>query len=241
MAISGDRLITADTSFGFIQRQTRIAAVSPRSGKPEWEQSFPQKTRFGHGRTLERIAIAPDGTVTTLDMENGARNNVGKLPAEPKNGMPEILTISDSKNVYLMVNHASIDDYSYLSLSSLRANGDLYAFDRTKPDRKWKRSVKGLNLVVSQFGMSPVVLLAGFRTEERGKGVNSLYTQNLDLMALDKSSGREIVRWSGAITGGSPSVMSVDVSNKRIDILSYNERVRLQFPAHSRDEASPSR
>jgi hypothetical protein len=133
-----------------------------------------------------------------------------------------------------------VDDYSYLSLSSLRANGDLYAFDRTQSDRRWKRSVRGLNLVVSQIERTPVVLLAGFRTEERGHGANSLYIQNLDLMALDKSSGREIVRWSGAITGGSPSSMAVDVLNKRIDILSYNERVRLQFPSQTPDSAGRS-
>jgi hypothetical protein len=228
--ISGDRLLTAETPFSLFERTVRIAAVSPRLGEADWQQSFPADTLFARGRERELVAIRPDGQISTVDVLSGARAELGRLPASSIKQNPQILTLGDSTRVYIIVNRPALDAYTYLSAPSLRANGELFAFDRDQPGSFWRRPVRASNFVISQLERMPVVLLAGYRTDERNAGPNSLFIQQLELRALDKRTGEEVLGWSGAITGGSPTTIRTDVADRRIDVMSYNERFRIQFP-----------
>jgi outer membrane protein assembly factor BamB len=228
IAVSGSRLFIADSPFRLFQKVSRIAMVRPRTGEPVWQHEFPAETRFSFGHVSELIAIDPEGRISTIDLGEGTRSEIGTLPPKVLREHVQLAILGDHERVYVATSFHSGERISYFSIPSVRVNGEVYAFARDGKSN-WRHSGKGLFLVVSQFDRLPAVILGEFQTEERKVANNELFfLQSVEIVALDKSTGRELVRWSGATTGNCPSFLTIDPANRWVDLLSYNERLRLQ-------------
>jgi outer membrane protein assembly factor BamB len=227
--ISGPYLLTNEKRFGLFGSQLKVAAVDPCTGRTAWEQTFSDGTRFSRGRHEELLVARPEGAIATLNTLTGALTEVGQIPAGSLKSRPEMMLLGDRSMVYAIVGRTGGELTSYLTMPSLRVSGEVIAFQRGEKKLAWKHSIRGLNLVLTQFDSLPVLLFAGYRTEERTAGKVSMYVQAVDLLAIDRATGRDLVKWSGPMTGGSPSGLIVDPAKRRIDLTSYNERFRLEF------------
>jgi hypothetical protein len=230
VAVVAGRLLITEETFGLFARPIRISAVHPRTGEADWQQVFQPGTVFGWGLENELLSVQPDGKLSSIETVRGARTELGQIPRESLRNNPRIHMAADGQRVYVVIGVPGGDEFSYLSLPCIRVQGQLLAFDRASGKMAWPpRAIRGSNLVLNQFRRLPVLIFAGYRTEELSAGPDSRYVQKIELMLLDKSTGREVLNWSGATIGGSPSSLLVDPANQRIDILSYNERYRFQF------------
>ncbi|MBX3438301.1 MAG: PQQ-binding-like beta-propeller repeat protein, partial [Planctomycetaceae bacterium] len=239
--VDQDQVLTVQRRYSPIRPTIALAAMRPHSGEAAWELTFPRESEFSRTGRNELTALTPDGKVAVVDTRTGERTDLGTVPVAALRTRQERWLFADSGRVYVLMNGWGHDDYSYISLKGVRAHGELYAFDRATRTLAWKKTIRGQNIILNQFDDNPVILLAGYRTEQKIAGTNTLYVSRFDLQALDKLSGRELLNWSGPAMAGSPSSIRLDIPGRRIDLMSYNERFRLQFqsPHESPGEEPP--
>jgi hypothetical protein len=137
-------------------------------------------------------------------------------------------------NIYLIINKGANQNYYSEQVPFVRASGLILAFDATTGKQRWKQPVQTQNLMLERLTFSPFLVFSSRRYEQKGK----LHFWSLHLMAIDKLSGTKLLDEKSAAQPGFRSV-TVNASDRYVELRSYNERVRL-YPVEKSASAGQS-
>jgi hypothetical protein len=134
--------------------------------------------------------------------------------------------LADDERIYLIVNHSDSDMHTFgESLTSIRVNGAIYAWDRLDHRFLWRQSVKNQNLVIDRFAKSPVLLFISRSWPQRRRIDTSI--GRLSIAAIHKQSGRILIDTKFPSAYNAFHAVDIDPVDRTIELKSYNVRLRL--------------
>ncbi|HLJ11092.1 MAG TPA: hypothetical protein VKU82_07880, partial [Planctomycetaceae bacterium] len=169
-----------------------------------------------------------------VDLETGERQTLGTLGADELKGRTEAYALSDSINVYLLINKGANQNYYSEQVPFVRASGLVMAFDPVAKRQRWKQTVQVQNLMLERLAFSPFLVFSSRKYEQKGK----VHFWSLHLLAIDKLSGAKLLDEKSAAQPGFRSV-TVSAVDRFVELRSYNERVRL-YPVEKSAAAGQS-
>ena len=191
-----------------------------------WSQNFPGTSRFRGSADDELAIVSKDGKLQTLDLLTGSLKTLGNLP-EISAKRTSYFVMSDKSRIYLLLNGSSRSRSYYGELLAIPASHDIVAFDRHTGKRIWHQNISGgknqtqsQSLVVTDLERNPVMILISNTYNQK------LQTQLVGIKTIDKQSGRVLNEYSAP---GYPGYRSLNIDRQRryIDLVSYQDRVRL--------------
>ncbi len=213
-----DTVVTAWRTNDGGKQQVAVAAVNPDTGEKAWEHHFPLTAWF-RGTSLDELAVLTNDGLTLLDVVTGHVNRCESLP-EINARINERYVTADRNLVYLVVNTRNMSMTIYSNQPAVRANGHIVAFNRRTGKRVWHKPVANQRLMLSGMQDMPVLL---FSNRGRSKVIS---TEMVDLLALDKRTGRKVLEYSGLGTANLQSI-KLDRKKRSITLRSYRDRLHL--------------
>jgi outer membrane protein assembly factor BamB len=238
-------LLVGDDTAG----KNELRLVDVHTGKDVWRKPCPtqpvcllsEDQRFVGG-------VAPDGTLSVLDVYSGKQVLAAKVDAKQLVNVREVHLLADATTFYVVFNgpqdpnqQLQGDPWAPLSgMGSVPVNGLVYAFERADGKPRWFNRVQNQVLVVEQFEDLPILLFAAGLNRQNGGQV----TQSLSVLSIDKRTGKRLY---GNLTpdkepdsadakppeppNPNNAIMAfyalhVDVRGKTIELVSPNLRIR---------------
>jgi hypothetical protein len=184
--------------------------------------------------------VPPDGKAERVDIESGKRSPLEAIPlAELKSRRPESYALADDDHIYFLANVNDAAGFHHYgeSLPSIRANGMIYAWNRSDGKLAWRQEVKNQNLVVDRFRSIPVLLFVSRSWKQKG---NMSYG-TLSVQVIHKRTGK-ILHDTPAMPSMYSGFHSLDINlaEPSIELRSYNLRMRLVPADDPVAEAKPA-
>jgi hypothetical protein len=172
-------------------------------------------------------------------LDTATRRTFDKVDAESLKGRMQTHVVGDERNVYLVMSQRRRNSFYSRSqnLPSLQVNGTVIGFDRETGKRLWTQKVENQSLVLTQFSSSPVLIFSS-RTYVRQNPSH----WRLDLLALDKRSGKRLIDLSEPFNNDFVA-MTVNLADRFVELRSYNQKYRFvaieEESADGTDAAEP--
>lgn len=230
--ISGNDLVliesNASSLFGLARRKTIVRRYNPLTRQDQWKWEFPNGTYLTLLENGTLAALTPSHQLEIVNLDSGERQKIGDpIPEANLKSRGQLYVLSDQWNLYLAINKRRSRTYYYSyggnELPSLDLNGPVIAFDVRSGRLLWKQDVTSQKLVYQQLRISPILLFSK-RSYERK---NNLNYWKMDLLAIDKKSGRRLLEVPMPTNSGFRS-MNINLPDRYIELRSYNEIIRLE-------------
>ncbi len=210
--------------FGLSKMPDMIRLYDPLTKKDVWKNRFPRNTRFSMLPNGSLAALTTTGQLELIDLATGSRQKRGSVPEKILTSPESVYLLSDNENFYVVINQRRTGSSYYYSenIPSIRMNGTLIALNRENGEERWQKTINGQNMLIPYFGHSPV-LMFGARSYIRNK---ELAYWSMKILMLDRWTGRELAQETMPSNGGYRS-MHLNLSERYIDLRSYNERIRI--------------
>ena len=125
--------------------------------------------------------------------------------------------------LYLVFNQRrQTRQYPSNQLPALSVNGVMAAFDRRTGKQLWHKEIADKNLILSQLGHAPALILFSQKNENDG----DTWYQTLSVMALDKQTGRTYIDWTKPAQNGLQS-FEINMADRYVELRMYDRRYRL--------------
>lgn len=205
-----------------------IERWNPQTRQAVWRETFPISSQFGwlDNRTL--ATLGQDGKLATFDLDTRETQTLAMLkPADLSGLNRQRYLVSDNDRLFLIVSGQQTNFYGD-ELITVPVNGTIFAFDRRAGGELWRQKVDNQALVLNHFGASPALLFSTRRFEQRGK----VHVQVHRLLMFDKKTGRK--QFEDELTNQySGFRLNLNLAERYIELLTYNDRLRLVGSAQS--------
>ena len=239
MLIRENTIVTAAVQKGNASRLI-VQARDLETNTNQWSHNFPGTSRFRGSADDELAVLSKDGRLQTLDLMTGSLKTLGNTP-EISARRTSYFVMSDKSRIYLLLNGSSRSRSYYGELLAIPASHDIVAFDRHTGKRIWHQNISdgktktnySQSLVVTDLERNPVMILISNTYNQK------LQTQLVGIKTIDKQSGRVLNEYSAP---GYPGYRSLNIDRQRryIDLVSYQDRVRLTaVPRKDNEEEKP--
>lgn len=202
-----------------------ISEVDPFRGNTRWTHDLGSRARLNfldHARLL--ILDEVSGACTRLDLQSGELLPLGTVPAGAI-GSAEMYAVADARQIYLILNEGGGSN-SYVHPPALRINGTIVALAADGAGIAWQQAVDNQNLLLPRFDQSPLLVCLAY-DHVHLPDIDADYA-NARMLVLDKRDGRVVAEETRASPSGNYYRLDVNSADRSIDILSHNERVRIQ-------------
>jgi outer membrane protein assembly factor BamB len=238
VATVGNDLVVLDRSpgfrlFGLATGRIIVKRVQPLTSQEQWKLDFRADALVGTldadtGVVVEPVAAGPksDRRLWLIDWHTGQKQALQPVQLNPDGNLDHgTYVLTDGPRILMVANAPSNGGYHYGdSLPGVPAHGVLAQWDRATGQLQWRQQVSDQNLVVSRHDISPVLLFLSRSWQEHG---NTPYS-TLNLKLLSKSTGKVLYDFEGPTGLGGFHGVSVNESQRVIELHSYNLRLRLQ-------------
>jgi len=228
IALQNGRIVTVDVSSDGDADVVEIAAVRPADGSVAWSSQFEGKLLMGQLDERSMVFVERDsGRCRLLDLTTGDVSFLGIAPQDPLKNSSLVHAVGDGMHVYLLIDHLENDSYFHISSPFVRVNGTVVAMSRDENvGTVWQQQVKNQNLLLTQFRHSPLLVFVRYENQQLEKPPTSYLT--LELLALEKRTGRIAAQHDSPSTGGTLYQVDLDLAQRKIEIRSHSERLRIQ-------------
>lgn len=232
-------LLEQGPTFQFLTSRTTIRLHQPLTGEDRWKAEFPSKSLVSALDDDELLVVPPDGKVERVEIASGKRT-----PLEPinfntlKGRRTESFAMIDDDHIYFIANVQDTTGMHHYgeSLPSVRANGAIFAWNRSDGKLAWRQDVKNQNLVIDRFHSSPVLLFVSRSWKQKG----NLNYGTLSIQAIHKKSGKVLHNTTTPSMFTGFHSLEVNYSEPSIELKSYNLRMRLVPTNEPVAEAKPA-
>ena len=235
MLIRENTIVTAKVQKGNASRLI-VQARDLETDVNQWSHNFPGTSRFRGSADDELAILSKDGRLQTLDLLTGSLKTLGNTP-EISARRTSYFVLSDKSRIYLLLNGSSRSRSYYGELLAIPASDDIVAFDRHTGKRIWHKNISDAksktnysqSLVVTDLERNPVMILISNTYNQK------LQTQLVGIKTIEKQNGRVLNEYSAP---GYPGYRSLNIDRQRryIDLVSYQDRVRLTAVPRKNDE-----
>lgn len=208
----------------FNSAKTVLRLHQPLSGEDRWKMEFPSASIVTALNQDELLVVPPDGKVERVQIHSGKRTTLDPIPAT-KVRRAESFALMDDDRVYFVANVPDTAGFHHYgeSFPSVRANGEIYAWDRATGKLVWHQEVKNQNMVVDRFRAMPLLLFVSRSWKQKG---NMSYG-TLSVQAIHKRTGTVLHDTTIPSMGSGFHSLYVNNSDPSIEMRSYNLRMRL--------------
>jgi hypothetical protein len=203
-----------------------ISCVRPTNGDRLWSREFDRRARLALVDERNLLVLDESAACHLLNLDSGDVTPLGNLPADLVRTDSQVQAVGDAENIYILVDHLKNSQYSHVNLPAVRINGTVFAIARDGGGLLWQKQVENQNLLRSQFEHSPLLVFLSYRYVAVEK-IQSGYMQ-LDLLALDKKSGRTAAESRQFSNGGGYFQLHLNLAERYFEIRSHNDRIRIQ-------------
>ncbi len=236
--LSQNRMVLVDYSnrrslFGFGRRHAALRCISLKDGKTLWKQKLVGGSHAGWINDSMLAVLSPDGHLTQIDLKTGQADDLGHLPDEQLKKQRGLHLLSDAETIYLTIDQARPGTIIHTSMSSLRIQGYLHAFDRQGSGRLWSRDIQNSNLLLSHFRALPMLV---FMKQVHDKKTGRI--RIVDLNCLDKRTGEPLLPKKEMVKLDNVHRYQVDLSAPELTLWSNMVRVVIR-PKASHASAEP--
>jgi len=201
--------------------KTSVFSFEPGSTELNWNLDFPGDSEFGLFNQHFLSVLTPQGEITVVDLRTGTPSRLEVIPRKELDKHKDFYLVADDVNFYFAA-HTQAHNSISVNVPSVPTNGELYVFNRQTGKRIWNQSFEKKHLVLNEQNLLPVVLLVS----REYKRVGNRSTSIIHLEALNKQTGKNLLKWEAPIDSNIRSI-DVDYQQKIIEILTYNARIRL--------------
>jgi outer membrane protein assembly factor BamB len=230
-AIIADRFVRIDHD----DQQVWLSAVEPETGEQAWLLMFPGQVRMTLTREQQLFVLSQaDGRAWLVDLRDGTSSELAPAPEELR-GNHTAYVVTDSRSIYLIVNHLENPLPSYGNLQSVQVHGTLLCWSRETGEVAWQRTIENRQLVLDSFEETPVLVLTSVQSVQ--KQVINYMESHVQL--VDKQTGHVGLDDHWASMNGYINQFIVDPSRQYLELRGYNERVRMMpiVPTGSADSS----
>ena len=220
------------------QNRLVISCVRPTNGDRLWVREFDKKSRLALIDERCLLVLDESAACHLLDLDGGEVTPLGNVDPDLIKAGSQIHAVADGENVYVLVDHLKHGQYSHVNQPAVRINGTVFALPRAGGGLAWQKQVENQNLLLAQFGHSPLMVFLSYRYVQLPK-LQSGYMK-LDLLALDKQTGRAVAESNQVSNGGGYYQLRLNLADRYFEIRSHNERIRIQATARSTAQAALS-
>lgn len=204
----------------------------PVTDQTGWKLELPKGTVVSPLGQTDAVAVQPDGTVKRIEIATGRVTGLeipgsAPPPIKKNNLAPaENYLLADEQRIYLVLNHSDSDLHTFgESLSSIRTDGTILAWNRHDNHFLWRQSIKGQNLIVDRFAKSPALVFVSRRWRPRRRADVSI--GSLSIQAIHKQTGRILLDTKFPSAYNAFQSIDINVEDHAIELKSYNIRMRL--------------
>ncbi len=221
------------------QERLSIACVRPANGDRVWALDVDRRSRLALLDDHSLLVLDESAACHLIDLDSGEVTPLGNIPADLVKSGSQIHAVADAENVYVLIDHLKNSQFSHVNQPAVRINGTVFALPRDGRGLAWQKQVENQNLLLSQFGHSPLLVFLSYRYVAVEK-IQSGYMK-IDLLALDKKTGRTAAESSQFSNGGGYYQLRLNLADRYFEIRSHNERIRIQATGTTTAQASLGR
>lgn len=219
MSLGSDLLVVSRTDGNTIA----VERWNPLAQKSVWRETFPTTNQFSwlDARTL--ATLDKEGTLATLDVDTHESQTLGTIkPADLSGPNQRRYLVADHERLFLIVSGERTNFYGD-EFATVPVNGTIFAFDRRAGGELWRQKVDNQGLILNHFVASPVLLFSTRRFEQRGR----IPMQVQKLLMLDKKTGRKQFEDEFTNQFSGYRGLNLNLAERQIELLTYNDRLRL--------------
>ncbi len=213
------------TVFGGRSSVTHLSLVDPATGDVRWERMFSDKRKWARLDPHELLAMGPGGELQLVDTASGRMLPMtgGDLASIPDDS--RAYAVADRQHIFLLLNGPRRSAfYNGNGLVSVPADGVIQVYDRHTGKLAWQREVSQKELVVEQFGVSPVLLLVARHEVHRA----DISHHEIEALMLDKLTGDVLLDSRQLVVNFTVRQFQLNVPERTIELRMPNERLRIQ-------------
>ncbi|MGE5193274.1 MAG: PQQ-binding-like beta-propeller repeat protein, partial [Deltaproteobacteria bacterium] len=220
---------------GLADGKTGLRLYDPIAARDLWSIELDKSAVMSLLENDQMAVLEPaGGKFSVVNLLTGARRDMATIAPDDLKPRGEVYALADNVNVYLIINKGQHQNYYSEQVPFVRASGVVMAFDAATGRQRWRQPVQGQNLMLERLTFSPFLVFASRRYEQKGR----LNFWSLHLLAIDKLTGTKLLDEKSAAQPGFRSV-SVNATDRYVELRSYNERVRL-YPVDKSASAGQS-
>ena len=220
MSLGSDLLVVSKGDANTIA----VERWNPLAQKTVWRDTFPTTNQFSwlDARTL--ATLDKEGKLSTLDVDTHDMQTLGTVKSADISGLNHRrFLIADHDRLFLIVSGNQTNTFFGDEFPTVPVNGKIFAFDRRAGGELWQQKVDNQGLILSHFGASPVLMFSTRRFEMRGR----VQMQVQKLLMLDKKTGRKQFEDEFTNQFSGYRGMNLNLAERQIELLTYNDRLRL--------------
>jgi hypothetical protein len=177
-----------------------------------------------HTRSQLVLLDPANGNLRRIDLRTGLEEKLGAIATDDLKGRQEVFALADYDLVYVVINGPRQAGAFYSeSMSSIRASGQILAFDPQAGKQIWKQSVVSQNLLLERFDHMPVFVFAARNLQK----VGNHHLWSLNITSVDKRTGAKLLDMHAPVQNSFRSLI-VNTASRFIELRGYGERVRLE-------------
>jgi hypothetical protein len=212
----------------------RLSLYDVLAGEDVWHQEFAANAVVAASVDPGLVAVLePAGGATVIDLV--ARRELAKLRLDPKylQGLRSATLLRDRANFYLALcgeQKPDADDAPQSlfqgELTSVRVNGELYAFNRETGKVRWHLRMYGQTILVDRFDELPLVLCASMFRKPVPSSSDASASNAQQIRSIDKMTGKTRINREDVRLSEPFHTLRVDPLRGTIDLISDDVRVR---------------
>ena len=230
LGLAGNDLLLAEEGAGFKllglnRTKTVVRRYDPLLRRDLWKQEFGSGAMLSRLSDDELMVVPASGEVELVDIAHGKRQALAALTSKDLESRSDCYALADEDRVYLLVNSQNQGGYQHFaeSLPSVRANGTMFAWERSTGKLLWKHTLTNQHLIVERLRSSPVLL---FCAREWKQKANVNFSQ-LNLAVLHKQSGKLLHQSTTPTMYSGFHAMVVNPAEQSLELRSYNLKLKL--------------
>jgi outer membrane protein assembly factor BamB len=216
-----------------------ISCVRPANGDKVWSREFDKRSRLALVDDRSLLVLDDSAACHLLNLDSGDVTPLGNVPADLVKRNSQIHAVADAESIYVLVDHLKNSQFSHVNPPAVRINGTVFALPRDGRGLAWQKQVENQNLLLAQFGHSPLMVFLSYRHVPLEK-LQTAYMK-LELLALDKKSGRVVAQSDQVSNGGGYYQLRLNLAERYFEIRSHNERIRIQATGRATAQANLGR
>jgi outer membrane protein assembly factor BamB len=236
-------LVDADSRAGSTLRANReklsVACVRADNGDKVWDREFDKRSRLALLDDHSLLVLDESAACHLLDLDSGDVKSLGSLPADLFKANSQVHAVADAETIFVLIDHLKNAPFSHVSQPAVRINGTVFALPRDGSGLAWQKQVENQNLLLSQFGHSPLLIFLSYRYVPVEKIQTGL--MKVDLLAVDKRTGRTAAESIQYGNGGGNYQLRLNLAERYFEVRSHNERIRVQATSAPGAQASLGR
>ncbi|QDT25277.1 outer membrane biogenesis protein BamB [Gimesia panareensis] len=157
-----------------------------------WSMEIDKETNYTLGQNYEIAMIAPEGTISIVDLRTGEKKTEVKGQAAPN--VLRVLLLENEKQYLVFVSLPYVAKsrvtFRPMSMTTLMFNGMLYSIDRETGELMWSRMLEAQGVDFTQFFDLPVMTF-GIRRVTGGPVTSG---NQVDLEVIDLRDGSQVLK-----------------------------------------------